>query len=296
LAEDDMIRAYRMKLTTGIFALLAGTIALLLLPPLVHTGETEPATPDTYPISAFTTPSKALQIACEMGGVLAKTLVKENTEVKKGQVMVELKSDIIKATLEVSKARIVSARLQISAYQKTLAVRKKDYNRLKGLLDQGVGSEEKVDKAKLEMDLALLNLEIAKAQQKVYELAAKKDEKILEQTLIKAPCDGRILRIVKRPGEAVELHAPVLHMVCIDPLYIIAYIPIDTVKLLSKGTKAKMELEDGRKFDCRVDVIDPVADPASGTDRVRLIMDNPGGKILAGSKGKLYFTFAKNRK
>lgn len=291
----------KLKRATGaLFAFMTLASVLFLVSGAGHTGESARRAGDadeSVEVPAFTVAYKQLQIASEMGGVIAKVHVgKEGVAVKKDETLVELRSDILQANLAVSKARIASAELQIEAYEKTLETRTREYKRLKKLADEGVESEEKLEKAKLEMDLAVLSLKNAKAQKIVYELTTKRDEALLAQTRIKAPCDGRVLRITKRTGEAVDQHDPVLILVVVEPLYVIAFVPIDTARRIKEGMKAKIILEDGRTRECIVEGVDPVADPGSGKDRVKLVLENPGAGILAGTKGKLYFALAKRKK
>jgi len=282
-------------------ALFIALVGALLPVPLVgrsaESGRTGAGKSESCEVPAFTIAYKKLEIASEMGGVIAAVHVaKEGVAVKKGDTLVELKSDLLRANLAVSKARIASAKLQVEAYKKTLETRTNEYNRLKELHDQGVETKEKLEKAKLEMDLADLSLKNAKAQRVVYELTAKRDETLLARTLIKAPCDGRVLRIVKHTGEAVDEHGTVLILVVVEPLYVVAFVPIEDARRIKEGMKAKIVLEDGRSRECTVEGVDPVADPGSGKDRIKLVLENPGAEILAGSKGKLFFAFSTTKK
>ena len=91
-------------------------------------------------VTAFTTPFRELDIASEMAGVVTKVLVEEGDHVAQGQALVELKSDLLRAQLEVSKAKIESADYEIAYYEATYQTRKMEFERAAQLLEKGVAS------------------------------------------------------------------------------------------------------------------------------------------------------------
>ncbi len=246
---------------------------------------------DALEITAFTTPVEELDIASEIAGVLSAVPVQEGQTVRKGDVLVNLKDDLYLAQLKVSQSRVDAAAVEIAAAKKTHETRSQEHERAKKLFDQKVMSADDYGKAKLEMDVAELGIRKAEAEKKVYELNAARDDEALKQTIIRAPRDGEILRILKHPGEAVQEHAPVLKMVCTDPLYVIAYVPIGAAAGIKVGAEATVRLETGldRPLRCTVTVVDPVADAASGTCRVKLTLPNPTRTHVSGSKGTVKF-------
>lgn len=246
-------------------------------------------------MTSVTEPFKRLEIASEIGGVIAKVHVEEGDQVAEGQVLVELKAGVPRAQMAVDRAHVESARLQIIAYQATFQTRKMAYERALSLFENKVLSSEDYDKAQLEMELAGVGVENAIAQKRVAELAVIRDEESLKQTIIPPPCAGEIFRILKRPGEAVEEQRPVLTLVVLDPLYIIAYAPIHTFGQIQVGMKATFLMENmaDTPLECTVAVVDRVADAASGTYRVKLTLTNPARRLPAGSKGTVRFKLAR---
>lgn len=82
-------------------------------------------------------------------------------------------------------------------------------------------SEQQYNKAKLDMEVARWRVESAKAAQRVAELSVALNRAQLGQTVVRAPITGRIFRVLKRAGEAVEVNGPVMKIVSVDPLYVI---------------------------------------------------------------------------
>jgi RND family efflux transporter MFP subunit len=166
-----------------------------------------------------------------------------------------------------------------------------EYERAQQLFEKKVGSQEDRDKAKLDMDLAQVSIENAKGQKKVYELTVARDQDDLKRMMIRAPFAGDVFRIMNRAGEAALEQRPVVKMVCVDPLYVIAYPTIATKEQVHVGMKAVLALENapGKRFPCTVSIVDVAADASSGTYRVKLTLPNPDGKITAGSRGTVTF-------
>lgn len=252
---------------------------------------TEPDPAEAVEVTAFTMPFRELDVASEIGGVLTAVRVEEGDEVREGDALAEFRADVLQAKVAVSEGRIKLAQVQMTAEQAAYEMLKQEYERAAKLFEQKVMSDQQYHKAKLEMDLAALRVESAKAQEKVAELAAALDRAELARTVVRAPISGQVFRILKRPGEAVEAQGPILKMVSVDPLYVIAYAPISTSGKVRVGMKAPVMLENmpERPLRATVAVVDKVADAASGTYRVKLTLPNPDRTITAGAKGTLRF-------
>lgn len=249
------------------------------------------AAPETLEITAFTTPFRTLEIASETRGILTEVHVEEGQPVRQGDILVELKADVLRAQLAVNEARVASAELRVEAARFTFQTRTSEYERIRGLHAEDVVAVDEHDRAKLEMDLAKLSVENASAEKLVHELNVARDKALIEQMLIRAPMDGLIHRVLKRPGEAAEENRPVLVMVAIDPLFVIAYAPIRAGGRVEAGMEATLYLEEAPEtpLACTVSVADRVGDAASGTYRVKLLLPNPERAITAGAKGRLVF-------
>ena len=276
---------------------MRGTIVLALVVGLCAWSLTAAGGPASRPaggppdVTAFTTPVEELEIASEIAGVIASVPAQEGRTVKKDDILVELKDNLYRAQLDVSTGRAKAAEVEIAAAQKTFEARTKEHDRAKKLFDQGVMSADDYGKIKLDMDVAELGVSRAQAEKKVYDLAATRDAEALKQTVIRAPREGEVLRVLKHAGEAVQEHTPVVRMVCTDPLYVIAYVPIGTAAGIKVGDRAAVRLESAPDVPlaCTVTVVDSVADAASGTCRVKLTLPNPHKAYVAGSKGTVRF-------
>lgn len=244
---------------------------------------------ESVEVTAFTVPYRQLEIASIIAGVLGDVHVEEGDEVTAGQVLAELRADIMEAQVAVAKARVTAAEYELTGRIAHHEVLVEDFERAENLHNQGVMSDKEHAEAKLKMVLAEYAVETARASREVQELEFQQSEAELDLTVLRAPIDGDILRIEKNIGEAVERYSPVLTMVSVDPLYVVAYVPVSTAGRIHPGMQATLELENrpGEDLECSVAVVDKVADVASGTYRIKLTLPNPGKVITAGAKGAL---------
>jgi RND family efflux transporter MFP subunit len=273
--------------------LLACVLALLLTAVPAHAGPqaAEAAPPASVEVTAFSMPFRELDVASEIGGVLTAVHVEEGDDVTEGQALAEFKADVLQAGLAVGEARVKAAGVELASDESSYEILNSEYERALKLLEQKVMSEQQYNKARLDMELARWRVESAKAAQRVAELSVAFNRAQLEQTVVRAPITGRVFRVLKRAGEAVEVNGPVMKIVSVDPLYVIGYVPVATSGRIKVGMKAVATLENmaDKPLEATVAVVDPVADAASGTYRVKLTLPNPDKTLTAGAKGTLGF-------
>ncbi len=278
------------------FSVAALVLVLAWTVPLAAAGAAT-ARSRTVQVEAFTTPFRDLQIAAEVGGVVTAVEAEEGERVDAEQVLVRLRADRLRAELQVSKAQVEAARLEVEAATVNYKDLAREWEDVRKLVAKGVEAQEAEDKAKLEMDLAELGIRRAEVRKKIADLTVQHDEAALEETIIRAPCDGEVLRVMERPGEAVKPLSPVARLVTLDPLYVIAQaVPIETMGDIRVGMKGELVLENlpDRPLECTVAVVDRVADPASGTYRVKLTLPNPQKSLPSGAKGTLTFALGES--
>ncbi len=133
-------------------------------------------------------PKKDASLAFSSSGVVKKVYVDVGSVVKKGDILVSLKNDEIKALVEIAKTKLHKAKL-------ALKYAKREYDRqlkVKHLLDDSV-----FDKVQSAYEFALIEYNKAKAN-----LAYK--EELLEKTYLKAPFDGIIYAKMVEAGDVVS--------------------------------------------------------------------------------------------
>ena len=78
-------------------------------------------------------PTNKVDVSSELSGVVRRVFVDYNSMVKIGDVLAELDTDKLKATVDSSRARLASANAKVIEAEATVEEKKNDYERKKGI-------------------------------------------------------------------------------------------------------------------------------------------------------------------
>ncbi len=203
-----------------------------------------------------------IDLSSPVTGVIARVKVDRGDKVRKGEVVVQLRSEVEQAMVDLGRAQ--------GKFGEITALRNKE------LYDQELISEQEKDEFELNSEVS--RLELAAAQMR------------LQQKTITSPISGVILERLMDPGEYVG-EDPILKIASLDPLYVEAVLPKELFGTIKEKTIAEVALEQpiGGLYQAEVTVVDQVIDAASGTFGVRLNLPNPKTTIPVGLKCKIRF-------
>jgi len=217
---------------------------------------------DIAPIDCMIEPNLMVEISSPVEGVLETLAVDRSDEVKKGEVIATLKSDVEQLNVRISKERLKLSRAE--------------YGRSIDLYRKKVITVTEKDKLHNEKRLYELDLENAEAN--------------LDLRRIKSPIDGVVVKRFFAEGEFVESE-PIIKIAQLDPLKIEVISLVSNYGKIIKGMRAKIvpEFGDYPELIAEVVVVDKVIDAASGTFGVRLELANKDHSIPSGLKCKVHF-------
>jgi RND family efflux transporter MFP subunit len=210
------------------------------------------------PIIGYTEPYRIITVSAAESGVIAELPVKEGDAVKTGQILARLNNDVFAAELQIARAEAL------------LAVTRHD--RISELARSGKATSEESEKARTEMEIKDANVRRISAQ--------------IENRTMRSPVDGVVTEIKRDPSEAVSPTQPhVLTVVQIDRLAVNLFLPPERARSLQSGASATLDLLDPpEKVPAIIEFVSPVTDPASGTVRVKFVIENADAKHRAGSR------------
>lgn len=183
-----------------------------------------------------------IDVGTKIPGRLAKMLVREGDDVKKGQILGYLESKELEAKLQTVEAALKEAHDQYDFAEKS-------YNRIKNLYDSNTVSKQQFDEATYKYQAAKQKIEATEGQQN--EVKANYGEMIL-----KAPIDGEIVQVISHNGEIVSAGYPVLTIVDLSDQWVTLNIREDKIKNVTKGSVFSVEVPAlGKSFDCEVTYI-----------------------------------------
>ncbi|MCX7825533.1 MAG: efflux RND transporter periplasmic adaptor subunit, partial [Verrucomicrobiae bacterium] len=213
-----------------------------------------------------------IAIGSELRGTIT-WMAPEGTIVKKGEPLVKLRDVLERFELDLRKAQLDSARFQMERYQK-------DFEAAKSLHAQKIIND---------VDLRLKEVNYLQAVAQVEEATARHNLALenVQMRTICAPTNCVVAQHIKHVGEVLVITAGVeniLKAVHIDSLYAIAYPDAKFVHQIRVGQKAEVRIPLGGNLPIvgTVAVVDPVVDTASGSFRVKVLLNNPDHKIKPG--------------
>lgn len=148
-------------------------------------------------------PEVEVKISSEVSGEVIELPIEEGQKVQKGDLLVKINPDIYLAAVNRSLASVNSSKAQVGSAKAQLIEAEKIFNRNKKLYDQKVISDAEFDNIQRTFEVAKLNVEAAKFQQKSAEATANEARDNLSRTTIYAPEAGTISMLNIEKGERV---------------------------------------------------------------------------------------------
>ncbi len=238
----------------------------------------------------ITEPYRDATLSATVAGTLAVIYKKEGERVRAGEVILELEKDL--ESLEVERRRLVAeSKVELEAARRRAEQLQQELAAMRGLYDSTRSvSREQLQQKELETRLAegeLERLSVAEAREAIELRIA---EAQLRQRSIRAPFDGLIAEIVPEIGEACYPQQPLVRVVDTSRCRLIVHLEAAAASELEAGKPAQLKFEGLRPPNLIrgvVEYVSPVADPASGLLEVKVLFDNPEGRIRPGLSGTL---------
>lgn len=238
------------------------------------------AAPITAPVTEFTEHTgraeavETVEIRARASGYLSKTAFREGDLVRKGQLLFVIDERPYSAALRRTRAELESLRADRELAQRNA-------RRAEQLLAANAIGERDYDREKSLVSTLDARAEVAAA-------AVAQAELDLEYAYVRAPITGRIGRLLVTPGNLVgpSTPSPLATIVSVDPLYV--YIEVDEARAfrLARETDVKANIgfagETGYPHEAKLDFFDNHIDPATGTLKVRAVLNNAAGKLTDG--------------
>jgi RND family efflux transporter MFP subunit len=234
-------------------------------------------------IDGFTEPYRVIDVAASEPGVLAELAVKEGDRVVRGELLATMDLDVLKATLEIARARM-EARGRLDAAQAGFEMRRTRLEKLEVLKSTGHAREAELEQARTDLAVAQGDLLTVKEQQAVAKLEVAEIQAQIRRRQLHSPIEGVVTHIFKDEAEFVSPTEPeVMTVVQLDPLRITFWVPTSQAMAMEVDHRVGvMFAESRRTAECRVEFVSPVTDAESNTVRVKVLLDNPEGQFRSG--------------
>lgn len=248
-------------------------LALIGAASLVHAAQ---------PLACLIEPQRVAEIGSPVIGVVESLMVERGDRVTKGQAIAVLRADVERAAVGVAQSR-AEAEAEEQAASAAAAHARQRLVRAKDLHRQNFISDNALDQAQVESDLADRKLAQMREQRRVSVRERDLASTQLAQRTIRSPFDGVVAERYVSPGERVETK-PLLRIAQIDPLKVLVVVPAALYGRVAVGAGVAVtpQLPNAAALRGRVTLVDALIDAPSNTFRIQLELPNPERSVPAG--------------
>ncbi len=166
--------------------------------------------------------------------------------------------------------------------------------RAEALRDQAKANHDRVQQLYEQKAAAPQELDDASAALKVAEANARLAQSRLSKTRIASPFDGVVGRRLVSRGAFLRVGDPITEVAAIDRVKISFAAPERFTSQLRAGSKVEITTAayPGQVFFGRVDVVDPILDPATRTVQLVATAPNPGRRLRSGMSANVSATLS----
>lgn len=202
-------RQTRRALLICLFSLLvASLVAWLFLTPGREAYDTVPVTRGDIEnsVTALGTlqPRQYVDVGAQASGQIHKIHVEVGTEVKEGQILVEIDPSTQTAKLDASRNAIDNLKAQLQEQRALHDLAKQKYQRQQNLVKGGATRDEDVQIALAEVRTTQARTDMFQAQIRQAQASLRSDEAELGYTRIFAPMSGTVVAIDAREGQTLN--------------------------------------------------------------------------------------------
>jgi RND family efflux transporter MFP subunit len=273
-----MVPATLKRLTV----LIPGLLFLLCMPNLSHALDVE----------AITKPSADISLSFVQHGKVDKVTIREGGHVSVGDLLASLEGQVEMVQYQLLAAKANDTTI-IKIGQAELLQKKEDLLKMEEAYRNGAVTDWEVDHARLGVETALLEVELAEFEHAQDQLKHKEFKTALNNLHIRSPVKGIVEEVKIEKGESIQALAPIIRIVDIEDLLIDIAVPLSRAKSLGVNQKAVIKFADGEEVQGKIDHIASVADSAANTLRINVLAPNPG-KRPAGERVTVSFPDAEN--
>jgi len=218
-----------------------------------------------------------VDVPAEVAGVVTERPEDETAAVKAGDVVVALDDSFLAALAAAARAKVEGAKARREWAQI-------EHDRVSTLFASGSVNKADLERVQLSLREAVAALAAAEA-------TSLEAERRLERTRIRAPFDGRLVRVPPERGEYLQIGATAFRLVDDSSFRIIAYVPPELVARFAVGQRVRVVAEpgvEGRKaFEAEVFSVASAAESKARTFRLEARAPRPAGQWRPGMTARL---------
>ena len=213
-------------------------------------------------------PDRDSQLAPQVSGRIASLDVREGDRVTKNQVIARIEMATLSDVVSQAEAAVSRAQAERKNAETTLERNQK-------VFDRGIAARQ-------DLDDALSRAAAAKASEADAVAVSSQAKRQLDRALLRAPFDGVVVRLFRKPGELVDgtPATPVLEIADLSRLELAVDAPVQDVVRVAAGAAASVTFSalPESRFSAKVVVVSPSVDRTTGLGVIRLELTSDAGR------------------
>ncbi len=208
-------------------------------------------------------------VKARIAGDVREVMVREGEAVTAGQIVVRMDQTEYQAKVDQARGNLNASKAQLD-----IALKNRDNNR--ALLDKGFISRAAFDNTASQLAVAQANVDAAHAALEVV-------QKLLNDTIIRAPITGLVASRNVQPGEKVSSDYRLLDLVNLKKMEMEAAVPANEISHIKLGQQVSLRIEGmPEAFKGQVARINPSTQQGSRSIPVYVLVSNPQDLLRAG--------------
>jgi RND family efflux transporter MFP subunit len=248
-------------------------------------------------VTGITVPRQVAVLASVQLQRITRIAVTEGQEVRKGDALVVFYEDVQRARTEIARAT-AETMLDIDLARERMEQAGREFERLTKLSGGNFASPKEVSDAQAQAAITRLEHEIATFRHAQAVREYEREKHLLDQLTIRSPFDGFVTEVTKHVGETVQEGEKIVTVAQLDPVEVTVDCPLQLAHSVRLGQKVRVEPVETRWPAREGEIVfaNRVADPASQTFKVKLVVPNQGGEWITGVKVRVGFSQAYARR
>lgn len=231
------------------------------------------------------------KVGTNLPGRIAKLLVREGSEVKAGDVMLELDAADYRSAMQAAQARVLAAQARVAATQAGLAELNVQIARQRNLVSQNVAARSGLEDLEARAGTQHAEIQSAEAEVKATQAQVAVARTSLGRMTIVAPIAGTVLDKPLDVGESVDTMTPILEIADLTSLVVEIDVPETRLSLVTVGGPCEISMDAfaGKRFRGQVREIGKRVNRAKATVPVKVEYVDPPDGVLPDMSARVSF-------
>lgn len=208
-------------------------------------------------------------VVAKVAGEVRQIYVEEGDTVQAGQLLARLDGDRLRLTLAQTEANLRKL--------------ERDYKRTLDLSEKGLVPKSTAENLKYDLDALRAAYDSAKLE--------------LDYTEIRAPISGVVSARNIKVGNTIKQNDPTFTVTDLKPLLAYVHVPEKEFRRIAPGQTAEVVVDalGGERFIGNISRISPTVDPATGTFRARVEVDDPSRRLKPGMFARVNIVYERRK-